>query len=39
VIRHRRPADGAEVDLIEGRKGIEAVLRHHPPVLQVVLTI
>jgi hypothetical protein len=39
VIGHRRPADGAEVDLIAGCKGIEAVFRHHPPVLQVVLTI
>src|SRR5215216_3855793 len=38
MIRHRRPTDGAEVDFIAGCKGIEAVFRHHPPVLQVELT-
>jgi hypothetical protein len=39
VIGHRRTADGAEVDLIAGCEDIEAVFRHHPPMLQVVLTI
>jgi hypothetical protein len=37
VVGDRGPADGAEVDLIAGRKGIEAVFRHHPAVLQVVI--
>ena len=37
VIGHARRADRAEVDGVELREPLEAVLVHHPPMLQVVV--
>src|SRR5918997_285789 len=37
VVGDGRPPDRAEVDGVEAGQGLQAVLRHHPAVLQVVL--